>query len=266
MKLLSPLPHLLLAGAFACCVLLLPEPSHAYYHHTDVRDAPARQLLLLAAHNPVCSSTKQDEETDLLYYGYRYYNASTGRWLSRDPIEEAGGLNLLCFVFNDAINALDPNGLRIRTGFPKRCGDIDDLKHLGEALDSLRRDFKNWRKNGYGEKYSAARQDACNGLRSFLKLLEVCCGPWRPQQAQYFELLQRISTTWCSDPPSSTRELERDVKQTVNELGVEMSFQDWLVDNYRPIFTIPDWQLDPSKLPPVPLVIPIITSTGLRAT
>ncbi|HCL92873.1 MAG TPA: RHS repeat-associated core domain-containing protein [Verrucomicrobiota bacterium] len=32
-------------------------------------------------------STKyQDGETDLLYYGYRYYNASTGRWLSRDPI------------------------------------------------------------------------------------------------------------------------------------------------------------------------------------
>ena len=26
-----------------------------------------------------------DDETDLLYYGYRYYNPSTGRWPSRDP-------------------------------------------------------------------------------------------------------------------------------------------------------------------------------------
>lgn len=31
-----------------------------------------------------------DDETDLLYYGYRYYNPSTGRWLSRDPINEPG--------------------------------------------------------------------------------------------------------------------------------------------------------------------------------
>jgi len=34
-------------------------------------------------------STKfQDEETGLLYYGYRYYDPSTGRWNSRDPLAE----------------------------------------------------------------------------------------------------------------------------------------------------------------------------------
>ena len=39
--------------------------------------------------NPFRFSTKyNDDETDLLYYGYRYYNSSTGRWLSRDPIAE----------------------------------------------------------------------------------------------------------------------------------------------------------------------------------
>jgi RHS repeat-associated protein len=39
--------------------------------------------------NPFRFSTKyQDDETGLLYYGYRYYGPSTGRWLSRDPIEE----------------------------------------------------------------------------------------------------------------------------------------------------------------------------------
>ena len=47
-------------------------------------------------------STKyQDNETDLLYYGYRYYSAATGRWLSRDPIVERGGLALYGFVRND---------------------------------------------------------------------------------------------------------------------------------------------------------------------
>jgi RHS repeat-associated protein len=45
----------------------------------------------MAKANPFRFSTKyQDDETDLLYYGYRYYNASTGRWLSRDPIDEPG--------------------------------------------------------------------------------------------------------------------------------------------------------------------------------
>ena len=36
--------------------------------------------------NPFRFSTKyQEDETDLLYYGYRFYNAAVGRWISRDP-------------------------------------------------------------------------------------------------------------------------------------------------------------------------------------
>ena len=53
-------------------------------------------------------STKyEDAETGLLYYGYRYYNAETGRWLNRDPIEEDGGLNLYAFVGNDSVSFTD---------------------------------------------------------------------------------------------------------------------------------------------------------------
>jgi RHS repeat-associated protein len=45
----------------------------------------------MAKVNPFRFSTKyQDDETDLVYYGYRYYNPSTGRWLSRDPLGEPG--------------------------------------------------------------------------------------------------------------------------------------------------------------------------------
>jgi len=45
----------------------------------------------MAKANPFRFSTKyQDDESDLLYYGYRYYNASTGRWLSRDPLNDPG--------------------------------------------------------------------------------------------------------------------------------------------------------------------------------
>tara|TARA_R100000027_G_C2248502_1_gene93829 strand:- start:11 stop:811 length:801 start_codon:yes stop_codon:yes gene_type:complete len=57
---------------------------------------------------PFRFSTKYtDSHSGLLYYGFRYYDPVTGRWLSRDPIEERGGLNLYAFVGNDGINAWD---------------------------------------------------------------------------------------------------------------------------------------------------------------
>ena len=43
----------------------------------------------MAKVNPFRFSTKyQDDETDLLYYGYRYYSAGTGRWLNHDPLTD----------------------------------------------------------------------------------------------------------------------------------------------------------------------------------
>jgi RHS repeat-associated protein len=66
----------------------------------------------MAATNPSCSSTKyKSDGTDLTYYGFRYYNASTGKWLSRDPLREEGGANLFAVVNNDGINDFDPLGL-----------------------------------------------------------------------------------------------------------------------------------------------------------
>ena len=44
-------------------------------------------------------------------YGYRYYDPLTGRWPSRDPIEEEGGMNLYGFVGNDGVNGVDVMGL-----------------------------------------------------------------------------------------------------------------------------------------------------------
>ena len=53
-------------------------------------------------------STKyQDDETGLLYYGYRFMNASTGRWVSRDPIGERGGRNLFGYANNEPVDKTD---------------------------------------------------------------------------------------------------------------------------------------------------------------
>ncbi len=62
--------------------------------------------------NPFRFSTKfLDGESGLLYYGYRYYDPVTGRWPSRDPIEENGGMNLYGFAGNDGINKWDIYGM-----------------------------------------------------------------------------------------------------------------------------------------------------------
>lgn len=62
--------------------------------------------------NPMRFSSKYtDVETNWLYYGYRYYNPELGRWLSRDPIEEQGGINLYGMVSNDPVNSWDYLGL-----------------------------------------------------------------------------------------------------------------------------------------------------------
>ena len=94
--------------------------------------------------NPFRFSTKyQDNETGLLYYGYRYYVPPTGRWPNRDPIGERGmhtlagtreryrlqeEANLYRFVDNHPLNAHDPDGRKVQvccrytqTGLVKDC-------------------------------------------------------------------------------------------------------------------------------------------------
>lgn len=53
------------------------------------------------------SSKYTDSETGLVYYGYRYYDSSMGRFINRDPVGEAGGSNLYGFVANSPVNRWD---------------------------------------------------------------------------------------------------------------------------------------------------------------
>ena len=47
---------------------------------------------------------------DWYYYGFRYYDPVTGRWPSRDPIGEVGGLNPYGFGPNNPVNGYDVLG------------------------------------------------------------------------------------------------------------------------------------------------------------
>lgn len=51
-----------------------------------------------------------DPETNLLCLTHRYYDTGTGRFINRDPIDYAGGVNLYGFTGNNPVNEMDPNG------------------------------------------------------------------------------------------------------------------------------------------------------------
>ena len=52
-----------------------------------------------------------DIEIGLTLCGQRYYDPAGGRWLTRDPIEYSGGMNLYGYVGNNPVNYVDPDGL-----------------------------------------------------------------------------------------------------------------------------------------------------------
>ncbi len=66
----------------------------------------------LAARNTQRFSSKDwHNPSGFYYFGYRFYDPATQRWLNRDPIGEEGGVNLYGYVKNDPINGIDPLGL-----------------------------------------------------------------------------------------------------------------------------------------------------------
>ena len=69
----------------------------------------------VAVENEHRFSTKElHAPSGLYYYGFRFYSPALGRWISRDPIREVGGINLYQMVENDSVNFVDLYGLAER--------------------------------------------------------------------------------------------------------------------------------------------------------
>jgi len=86
----------------------------------------------LAKENPLRFSSKyHDVQTELLCFGYRFYHAKLGQWISRDPLSEKGGFNLYGFIQNNPSTLIDYLGLccnveRFQLLFPRWRGPWPD--------------------------------------------------------------------------------------------------------------------------------------------
>ena len=101
------------------------------------------------------SSEFFDDETELVYYNYRYYMQNLGRWLNRDPIDEDGGVNLYLLGNNNSIILYDyvgftPQGSIFFSKYPnyKKFPTRNDVwDYIGGTVKELL----------YGENTCAAR-------------------------------------------------------------------------------------------------------------
>ena len=84
----------------------------AHFEYDDwgnILSAPSSVPAL--ARNRYCFQGREwSAATGLINFRARWYDAVTGRWLSKDPIGLSGGLNLYAFCGNDSVNSLDPYG------------------------------------------------------------------------------------------------------------------------------------------------------------
>lgn len=102
------------------------EHARRFVGRADVAEqSPTRGVFFVLGkkhQNRMISATVNSVTTN--YYGYRWYDPVTGRWPSRDPLEENGGVNLYGFVSNNGFNKWDYLGMAISLPSKGGLGDL----------------------------------------------------------------------------------------------------------------------------------------------
>jgi len=134
-----------------------------------------------------------DSDTGLTRFGFRDYDAETGRWTAKDPILFGGGdSNLYGFVLQNPVNWIDPWGL-----LPGGAQEIVDRvmkKYCGNARDAhsdllVERVARNWEAvSEYGNNLRLAE----NYLTNYSNLIEPPSGKYTPRPLVY--LAQALMT------------------------------------------------------------------------
>ena len=144
----------------------------ARYAYDAFGDTVASTGPLAGAFTHRFSTKPFDAETGLVMYQLRPYEPGLGRWLTRDPIEEAGGNNLYGFAGNDGVNKWDYLGLKWRitrennnwaVAYP--TSDSDTFEQLASKIRLEYGERTKWLKKPGGKDFVSASDKAKKGCR-----------------------------------------------------------------------------------------------------
>lgn len=170
--------------------------------------------------NPVRFSSKQiDDETDMVFFGYRFLDSSAGRWLSRDPIGEHGR-SLYCFANNAPLSYFDKLGLDEFT--------YDIAYDFNGDINS-----SDWPKSD-GDPVEAYTEDLTGGTRESFYDFRPCLGecfrfPYKMVEVLHFKMTFQQGV----DPDKVWRTADG---RTISLINHEDSHvQSWINNYYTPL-------------------------------
>jgi RHS repeat-associated protein len=123
-----------LQGNIACLVdsqkrKIVESYRYSVFGEEEILNENGRVIADSAIGNPWRYQGKRvDKETGLIYFGQRYYDPKTGRWVSSDPAGAIDGPNLYTFAQNNPLTYVDHFGLtaEINEGWPAcACGHCE---------------------------------------------------------------------------------------------------------------------------------------------
>jgi Rhs family protein len=136
-----------------------------------------------------------DSDTNLYYYRARWYDVSSGRFVSCDPIGVMGGVNLYAYVGNNGVNRIDPLGLKVTC----KRSTWDPILQIIDPYDGPIVDSKvEWHYRTIGVKFLSGpdfsnNEDGCLGckcIQEYFKMVKI---------STYLDYLIEKATVTCFD-------------------------------------------------------------------
>ncbi len=146
----------------------------------------------LAAANVYRFSSKEvNPATGLYAFGERFYHPNLQRWLNRDSIGVAGGVNLYAYVGNQACCAIDPWGLLIMFTTDEAVSRKYGIPYMSKANFEKEGQSNSWQIGGLGGFHNddgswhvGAVYRGEDFLAAFVRPLPTC--PPQPQDSAQF--------------------------------------------------------------------------------
>lgn len=125
----------------------VPAETYRYtvFGEETIYDANQNEVSESVVENPWRYASKRvDVETGFVYFGQRYYDPDSGRWITPDPLGYADGPNLYSYLHHSPLMAYDAYGLETAYAYEESCKAAQYAPYFAEERDRKERDQQNY--------------------------------------------------------------------------------------------------------------------------